>query len=151
MYRSDKVPFGKSFGTIVVERAVDLAALGLITLTTIYIAGDDFIHIWDQLIAKYGAKPDPENDGFPWLYVIAGVFILGMLLVLWKAKKDLVFREKIVDFFKGIWAGIFAIFKSKSPFGYIFHTILIWTCYLLMFSLPFYALESTQSVPLNVF
>ncbi len=149
LYRSDKVPFGKSFGTIVVERMVDLVALGIITLIAFYLGGEDFAYLWDELIAKFGGQKTSNDEGSPWLWIVIGLVLLGGILVLLKAKKDEAFREKIVGFVKGIISGVFAIFKSKSPAGYVFHTVLIWTSYVLMFLIPLYALDSTVDVPIR--
>ena len=37
----------------------------------------------------------------------------------------------------------------KKLGAYIFHTLLIWGSYLLMFALPFWALEQTANVPIS--
>ena len=56
-------------------------------------------------------------------------------------------RKKLIGFVKDVLAGLFSIFKSKQPLGYIFHTLIIWACYVVMFALPFQALEETSSIP----
>ena len=43
LYRSDGVPFTKSFGTIITERIIDLSILGSFTLFTLIWASDDFL------------------------------------------------------------------------------------------------------------
>ena len=42
-----------------------------------------------------------------------------------------------------------SIFKVKQYWGYIFHTLFIWGSYLLMFVLPYYAMEETSHVPFS--
>jgi uncharacterized membrane protein YbhN (UPF0104 family) len=147
LYRSDKVPFSKSFGTIVVERAIDMLMLGGVTMFTIFVGGADFLKIWEQMKEKFGVSNEPVEGGLPWKYLILGLIILAFLLFALKAYRDLAFRAKIREFIAGLMNGVFAIFKSKSPFAYIGHTLAIWSCYIIMFILPFYSLESTSDIP----
>ena len=56
LYRSDGVPFSKSFGTIIAERAVDLIMLGSIAVVTLFMASDNFYQIADQIQNRF--SPD---------------------------------------------------------------------------------------------
>lgn len=150
LMRSDNVPFSKSFGTIVAERAVDLVVLGGITLFTIYIGGADFTEIWNEMIAKFQGSDAPQDaSSFPWKYLVLALVGIGAVFMLYKIQKSPEFKQKFVDFAKGIWAGLMAIFKSKSPMGYLLHTAIIWSCYVLMVYFPFLSLESTADLPLK--
>jgi len=51
-----------------------------------------------------------------------------------------------MEFIKGVFDGVFSIFKSTQPLGYIFHTLFIWACYIAMFALPFQSLAQTSDV-----
>lgn len=148
LYRSDGVPFMKSFGTIISERAIDVVILGVIAFITIYLGYDVFIEIKAQLETITAANAT-SAEGFHWKYVIYGTFglilaILGALLVFKRS-----FREKFIGFIKDIITGVFSIFKSKQPLAYIFYTLVIWLSYIMMFLLPFYALEETSGVPMS--
>lgn len=147
LYRSDQVPFSKSFGTIVAERAVDFAMLMLIAALTAYMGGSDFDKIWDQMITKFGGKT--SSDGFTFKHFVLGFMgIVGLGLAYLYFTKP-IFKEKLNAFIKGLFGGITSIFKSKNPGAYLFHTLLIWICYVSMFSVPFYALEATSDFPLK--
>lgn len=148
LYRSDKVPFSKSFGTIVAERAVDLGMLAIIGLTTMSLGAGDFDAIWAEMIATFGGTP-AEKGGFPWKLVVLGVVLFGMAFLLFKYVRDAVFREKILEFVRGLVGGIFSIFKSNRPVSYVAHTLLIWICYLCMFGVCFQALEETANIPMK--
>jgi len=148
LYRSDGVPFMKSFGTIISERAIDVLVLGVIAFITIYLGYDAFVAIKAQL-ETITAVNETSAEGFQWKYVIYGalgliVVILGALFVFKSS-----FREKLMGFIKDIIAGVFSIFKSKQPLAYIFYTLVIWLSYIAMFLLPFYALEQTSEVPMS--
>jgi uncharacterized membrane protein YbhN (UPF0104 family) len=145
LYRSDGVPFAKSFGTIIAERAVDFVMLCSIAFLTAFLAYDDFLEIKQQIFDSFGGASKVKG-GFPWKLVIYGVVLaLGAVfsyLVLFKPQ----FRTRLLNFIKEVFAGVFSIFRSKSPFGYILHTFLIWGAYVAMFALPFQALEQTSGM-----
>ncbi|MBU2019154.1 MAG: flippase-like domain-containing protein [Bacteroidetes bacterium] len=148
LYRSDKVPFSKSFGTIVAERAVDLLLLASIGLFTMYVGAGDFELIWKEMLTKFGAKPE-NSSHFPWKYLFLGILFIIALVVFRRFRKNEKFRTKIIEFIQGLMGGLFSIFKSTRPVGYIFHTLLIWGCYIAMFGICFYALDSTSEIPMK--
>ena len=148
LYRSDEVPFSTSFGTIIAERAIDFITLLSLVALTVFIGYDDFFAIRDAIVLKFGGKPTSEV-GFPWKIIVFSFIGLCGIIALYLFIKKEAIRNKIIEFVKAVFAGLFSIFKLKSPFAYIFHTILIWVSYLLMFALPFYALESTNDFPIS--
>lgn len=148
LYRSDKVPFAKSFGTIVAERAIDFAMLVSIALLTAYLGGSDFDKIWDEMIQKFGGKPS-SSGAFSFKNIIIGFFGLIAIVFSYLYFTNIKFKEKISGFILGLVGGITSIFKSKNPGGYVFHTLVIWSCYILMFAVPFLALEETSTFPIK--
>ena len=52
------------------------------------------------------------------------------------------YKVAIVQFIKGTWEGLLTIFKMKDRWAYLFHTVVIWASYVVMFWIPFYALGS---------
>jgi glycosyltransferase 2 family protein len=148
LYRSDKVPFAKSFGTIVAERAIDLAMLATVGFITMYLGASDFDQIWAEMLKRFGAKPSSDG-GFPWKYLFLGLVILGALALFFIIKRKPALRAKLLEFIQGLVGGIFSVFKSKRPLAYLLHTLFIWFCYLTMFGVCFYSLESTQDIPLK--
>lgn len=148
LYQTDKISFSKSFGTIIAERVFDLVMLGLIFLGTILLSFEDLIAVKDIIIA--GSPEDGGAEGSQWvIYTMASLIIGGLLLfaLLW-AKLDK-FREKVNNFVKDVMNGVFAIFKSKKPFQFIFYTVLVWALYLLFFGICFNAFEQTENFPIN--
>jgi glycosyltransferase 2 family protein len=146
LYRSDGVPFSTSFGTIIAERAVDFVVLCSIALVTALIGMDDFMAIKELIEVRFGGQPTAVQTGFQWKYVVYGIMLGGMVLFglafIFKAS----FRSKFVNFVKDVMAGLFSIFRSQYPFSYIFHTAIIWLCYLVMFAISFQALDQTASI-----
>ena len=149
LYRSDEVPFSTSFGTIIAERAVDFVILASLGAFTAYIAYDDFFAIIDQIKQyDFGGKPT-NGGGFPWKMFILSLLALGGIAAMYFFIKKQALRLKIIGFVKDVFAGLFSIFKLKSPLSYIGHTVFIWIAYLLMFALPFFALKQTHDFPIS--
>ncbi len=149
LYQTDKIPFSKSFGTIIAERMFDLVMLAIIFFTTVILSFDDFIAVKDIIVAG-SPEEGVEQESQQWLLnLIISVIAGGVLLftVLWmKIEK---FRRKITEFIKDVMNGIFAILKSKNPFQFIFYTVMVWALYLLFFGICFKAFEQTQDFPIN--
>lgn len=148
LYRSDKIPFSKTLGTIIAERVFDLVMLGLVVLFAFILSFDDLIAIKDQLMAPK-VNDAGELVGFQWkhlVYAVLGVGFLAFLFLWFKVEK---FRNKFKTFVKDIITGVFSIFKSKNPIPFIGHTLFIWINYVLFFGICFLALPETLDFPLG--
>ncbi len=146
LFRSDGIPFAKSFGTIIAERAVDVLMLGLVVCITMLIGYNDLMAIFGEIEHQLGGDaPASEGIGAKQIIyaVIVSIFLLGGAAFVFSRK----FREKITQFAKGIINGIFAVFRTKNPGAFIVHTFIIWICWVLMFAVPFYSLSETSNVP----
>lgn len=147
LFRSDGVPFAKSFGTIIAERAVDVIMLGLVTGITMLIGYNDLMSIFGEIEHQLGGD-EAASDGISVKQIIYAV--IGCIIVLGGAAFLLskAFREKLKQFTKGIINGVFAVFKTKNPGGFVMHTFIIWICWVLMFIVPFYSLTETSNIPI---
>lgn len=148
LYRSDGVPFTKSFGTIIAERAVDLVMLMGVVLLTTAIGYDDFWKIKHDIETQL-APQKAADAGMSWtsivFYGILALIGAGLVFVLFVEK----WRKKLFQFVRDIFAGVFAIFRSKHPFSYIGHTFFIWLMYISYFSICFFSLDETSDVPFS--
>jgi glycosyltransferase 2 family protein len=144
LYRSDGVPFSKSFGTILAERAVDLTMLLCVVLFTISIAHDDFWAIKHRMEESLGGtKTNGTSLAGYIFYAVVFAGVVGLTIVLMLRR----FRDKLTRFVKDVFAGIFSIFRSRQPFSYIAHTVFIWVMYITYFGIAFFALEDAKDVP----
>ncbi len=145
LQRSDNIPFSKSFGTIIAERAVDLIMLASITGITLLLGYNDLITIFHSIKNEFGDEVVNSSD-YSWVKYIV-ILAIGFLFVLLLTKKNL--RNKFIQFTSDVSKGVLSIFKSKSPGAFIGYTVLIWSCYLIEFMIPFYCWEETSNVPLS--
>ncbi len=149
--RTEKVPFQKGFGTILAERAVDLVMLGIVVVITLLLQFDK-IDLFQAKINNFNAPG--QGCGNTLIFSILGKIVTyGILLgivggvILFIAKPN--FRDKIKKFVKGVFEGIFSIFKTKYKLQYIGHTFFIWIMYVLMFSVCFFAVDSTAELGID--
>ncbi|WP_430406035.1 lysylphosphatidylglycerol synthase transmembrane domain-containing protein [Fluviicola sp.] len=140
LYRSDGVPFSKSFGTILGERVFDLIMLFSVALIASVVGAGDFWKI-KELIEDSNPESASKVQLVKW--IIAGVFLLGFAIVF--LIKSI--RQKVIGFIKGLFAGALSVFKTKNPGAFIGHTLFIWVLYIVYFSICFFALDETTDVP----
>jgi len=148
LYKTEKVPFEKGFGTIIAERAFDVGMLGIVTLIAISLQFDKL----DLFIAaKNNFVSGDGSCGNTMVFSVLGNIVkwgimLGVIGGVIMFIFNTTLRQKIVNLVKGIFEGIFAIFKSKDKLPFIGHTIFIWIMYIIMFSICFLALDSTTNL-----
>ncbi len=138
LYGVEKVPVDKSFGTIILERVVDLfCMLGFLVLTVVF--KEDAIVTFYQ---KSGIKINPT-------YIIGGIAVLVIGTFIFFKFKDkfthLPFIGKVIEFVEGIFHGLTTIFKLKQKVKFILLSIAIWVAYYLAAYLVCFALPETSS------
>ncbi|MCF6168065.1 lysylphosphatidylglycerol synthase transmembrane domain-containing protein [Lutibacter sp.] len=135
----EKIPFKKAFGTIVAERVADVIMLLFITGIAFFLQA--------ELLAGYLFKDTKESS------LISKVFIFIMLpaigyftyTILKKSRNP--FILKIISFINGLMDGVKSIKRMKKKWQFIFHTVFIWTMYVLMFYATTFALPETTNLP----
>ncbi|WP_409450832.1 lysylphosphatidylglycerol synthase transmembrane domain-containing protein [Epilithonimonas sp.] len=141
LYGVEKVPVDKSFGTIILERVVDLVCMGIFALLTLVFKYDALIAFYKSATQqKEQTQPQSDSNTF---YIILGCIALVLILffVFRKSLQKLSIYNKIIDFGKGIFEGLKSIFKLRQKGKFILLTAGIWICYffasyLVCFSLP---------------
>lgn len=135
----ENIPFEKAFGTIVAERVADVIML-------LGIIGIAFI-IQTELISSYIFKDDGGSSIYSKIFLF-GVFPASGFLTFWYLKKsENPIIVKIVTFINGLLDGVKSIYKMKKKWMFIFHTLFIWTMYVLMFYAVTFALPETTNLP----
>ena len=128
LYKLDKTPVEKSFGTVVVERIVDVVCL----LILIAIA---FVVESDKLFAFIETLPIGAGDNSSRLMIlgIAGVgFLLLLAIGVWMVKRNKKLNAFVVRTWHGFKDGLLSIFRLKDKGLFITYSVLIWFLYFLM-------------------
>jgi uncharacterized protein (TIRG00374 family) len=129
--------FEKVFGTIIVERIIDMLMLGIILAATLYLQAD--LEAFNEI--KSSGKTESIIPS--WLYfVVVGVGVLAIIIILTVQT----LKEKVINLFKGILEGVKTIFKLKQRTAYIAHTLFIWFCYVSMIWVSSFMLEETANL-----
>ncbi|AEA42891.1 lysylphosphatidylglycerol synthase transmembrane domain-containing protein [Fluviicola taffensis] len=142
LYRSDGVPFSKSFGTILAERVFDLIMLLIIAISASFIGAGDFWKIKELIEASFSSSPESSSIIQLIKWIVIGLFLLGFAIVFLVKK----IRLKIIGFIKGLISGVLSVFKTKKPFSFLGHTLLIWILYIVYFGVCFLALPETSTM-----
>ena len=132
--------FDKVFGTIIVERIIDVVMLGLVLGITLYLQKD--LAAFNDI--RNSGKTDASLS--VWIYfVVAGIVLVGTIAIL----KIPVLKEKVIGLIKGVLEGVKTIFKLKQRTAYIGHTLFIWGCYVGMIWVCSFALPETANLSMN--
>lgn len=137
-----KIPFDKTLGTIICERAVDM----FLFVTIFFVSA----------LVQYKIFKDYLFDNFSldWNKYVSLLFVLlcGLLLL---TALFFVFRKKIVrskiyfkivSFVKGIWQGVKTIAHLEHPFLFVFYSLLIWFLWILGTLIIFRSISACDSL-----
>jgi len=134
LYGVEKVPVDKSFGTIILERVIDLVCMMVFLGLTLIFKFEAIKSFYDNS----GFKPNPVV-----IIAILAVGTVGIILFFQFKEKFRRFSiiSKIIDFIDGIFEGLKSVLSLKHKTKFIVYTIAIWICYffasyLVCFSLP---------------
>ena len=128
----------KVFGTIVVERVIDLLMFGLIFLIAIFLQTDQ---------EQFNQIRQADSSGLPnWVFPLFLILGIGFSLLLFYTKS---LKEKVIKFIKGIVEGCLTILKLKQKLAFVIHTIFIWTAYIVMLWLTALSIPEMQSIEIS--
>ena len=136
----EDIPFEKGFGTIISERVADLLILMLIVGVALIFQTDNLLAYLNEQNIK------PLNTFFIFLGLV-GIIILGLNIV--RRSNWLPFK-KLKDLAKGLLEGMKSILKMKQKWAFLFHTVFIWSLYLLMFFVIQFSIPETANTPIGI-
>ena len=140
LYKLEQTPVEVSFGTVVVERLVDLACL-------IILIGLSFIVEWQRLKAFIGTL-DFSSSGkssFPIWIVIVIVVVIILAVGVYMLRKN----EKLRKILIGFKAGFLSIFRLKNKGLFVFYSFAIWALYFLMSYFVVIAFPETRDLGMS--
>ena len=136
--RYQKTKSDQIFGTIVIERVIDLVMFALVFFIAFLFQADQDKFNELRQISNGSSNP----------YLIPSLLIFGIIFlgVLAGIKK---FRLKVLNFLKGIILGATAILRLKNKIGFLIHTFFIWACYITMLWISAMALPDIENITIN--
>jgi len=158
LQRYDQVPFQKSFGTVVIDRAFDLLVFAALFILIIFLN--------TELLSKLMINKQEGITLGAWVnekwvalwamkYLILGALI-GLILILLIFKHIRTTRQtnrkqskiigKIKNIFVGLWQGLISVKDLKHPYLFIIYTTAIWVFYYLGIYMCFFAFDFLQNL-----
>ena len=148
----EKIPFNKSLGTVITERAIDmliffmLFVLMIVTqMGTIREYLDETIY--PQLVEKFGTL---HYSRLVWL-TTGGLFalFLALFFIFRKRLRKFKLYQQIKNIIIGFWEGLKSLGKIKRPWLFILYSLGIWALYFLMLYTCFFCFPSTSHLSLG--
>lgn len=125
----------KVFGTIIVERIIDLVMLGFVFMITAFLQKD---------LEALNSIKESAGGGLPfWVYYVVGGLAIAGTAVFFISK---MIRDKAIELLTGILEGVKTILQLKQRMAYIGHTLFIWLCYVGMIWICSFALPETAGL-----
>lgn len=148
----EKIPVDKLFGTVIVERVIDLVILVLLLLILIIGRFDYFGHFIQHNIYIPLVERVNESFGNSWILLLIVMSIPVIIVIVYLMFRTRLSKikviQKIKSFIRGILDGLKTIYTLKRRWSFIFHSLMIWTCYWLMTYAALFALPETSQLKL---
>ena len=136
--RYQKTKPDQIFGTIVIERVVDLIMFALVFfIAFLFQADQEKFNQFRQI------STSSSNPLLLPIFIVIGVLLIILLVGFKKV------RIKAINFLKGITQGASAILRLKNKTAFLMHTLFIWSGYLAMLWITALALPDLQNITIN--
>lgn len=147
--QKEKIPFNILFGTVIVERGIDLImlilSLVLASLLELNLIGD---FIFREILYPILEKAQTFYNPVIIIIVILALLVL-LALTYFFLKRSQKFSGILPAFIKqfyGLADGIKSVFKMKNTGMFFVHTFFIWIMYFFMSYVCFFALDETSDL-----
>lgn len=137
MQTYEDIPFEKSFGTIIAERAVDLLML-LLSIGIALLLEFDLIF---SFIKKQAINP--------WNILLGlGFGGIGAFFIFYQLKKsNHPLAKKLLGLTQGLSEGFLTLIRMEKKWAYLLHTLFIWGMYVFMFYIIKFSVPETSDLP----
>ena len=143
--KSDNIPVDKLFGTILIERVIDFAALVIFVVLAALLKSSEVIRSINEY-QNLGSVESSNSKSIILLFII----LLGITIYLLKNRiKKLPFYQKVSNFISGLKEGFKSIKQMKNKTLFWFHTLSIWIMYFLMTYICFQAIPETSHLGIS--
>lgn len=143
--KTEKLPFDKLIGTVIVERMFDVLMMLILAVVTFFIKIDFFgAFILDKIITPTFSRFSEFN--LLWIITVSVISIVIFCVFVYYLRKGNRLSEKILSFIKGVIDGFSSVRKLKKRGLFIVYTFLLWLCYWLMTWAVCFAIPQTANM-----
>ena len=145
----ENIPSEKAFGTVILERIIDVVIFALVGVLTFLVAYKDISSYLMEEFRKFGERNKIDKSEVFSAFNISVVLILlilGIFSIIYFRRKLLktALGLKVGKFFRGLFEGMTSIFQLKKRTLFITYSLLIWVSYFFMVFVAFFAYEPTS-------
>ena len=143
LYKVTGIPVNKLFGTVLLERAIDLVMLFACIAMGFVLKYNEL----SSFVGAVGGESDPAGLSSTKLLVALCFFIiLGGLYFFRNQLKKSKLYQKVVSLGVGVKEGFQTAFFMKQKELFVLYTLLIWLMYLLMTYVCFFSIPETSDL-----
>ena len=144
--KAEKIPVDSLIGTVILERVVDFLTLVILLAITFFSKMKFFGNFFIEKI--FNPISEKVISSTLLILVAVSIFITFIFLIYIFRNKLLKHNLfiKVIGLLKGMIEGLKSVFKMKNRFGFILHTVIIWSMYFLMSYLMFFSIEATSNL-----
>jgi hypothetical protein len=139
----DKIPFGKTVETFLVDKVIDVLAGLLVIFVSVALYIDFFISYFHDNPQFAENMSDFFSSAWIRLLLVALLLVVILLLTVFRKKP---FMVKISKLLYTVKYDLKMIGKMKEKWRIIIYTILIWFCFYLYFYICFFAFDFTKEL-----
>jgi hypothetical protein len=145
LYKVTGIPVNKLFGTILLERTIDLVMLVLCIFLSLILKFDALSSF---AVKALGAESEQESN-YTGLIIFLGLFFFFIIVYhFWGRIKQSPAIIKILSLWQGVKEGFQTAFHMEQKALFILYTLLIWFMYLLMTYVCFFSFVDTEGLSL---
>jgi uncharacterized membrane protein YbhN (UPF0104 family) len=142
LMKLEKTPVEVSFGTVVVERIVDVLCLLMVIAIS-------FAVEWAKLVTFINSLGIGSGEGSSlkvpaWFFVAAGGLVAAIVAVYLFRK-----NPRLLKILKGFRIGLLSVFRMDNKWLFIFYSVAIWFLYFLMSYCVVMAFENTRELGMS--
>tara|TARA_B100000902_G_C27247909_1_gene883613 strand:- start:458 stop:1462 length:1005 start_codon:yes stop_codon:yes gene_type:complete len=136
--QSDGIPVDKLFGTVLLERVIDMIMVIFFFILSLILNFNDLSQFFLKI--QIGNLHLSNNTYYLIIFSILMIYIIYRLI-----KKSKIY-VKVIEFINGLKEGFISIKKIERKWEFWIHTISIWIMYFLMTYICFGAIEATSDL-----
>jgi uncharacterized protein (TIRG00374 family) len=151
--KKEKIPVDQLVGTVIVERTIDFISLMIIMIGLIFTSGFEIRKFFIESILNMIDQSVISTFGSMWalwtFLLLFGIAAFILMIAYRRRLKKIKFFANLFDILKGIVNGLKTITNLERKGEFIFHTVFIWFCYLLMAWVVVFSLEATSHITIG--
>jgi len=144
LFGVEKVPVDESFGTIILERVVDLLCMLVFLMLALIFRYNAIISFYRYITEEKGKTADASQSPILYIVAIAGIVFFLSFVIFRKHLERFTLYQKVQNFISGILLGLKSILRLRQKQRFLWYTIAIWLCYYLAAYLVCFALPATS-------